>query len=138
MLCAHGNGSWWCQVRMQRWYSGRGSSFTSQESCAERTHRDNLTYNSKTTPHIAEVLTFNERSTPTLAFMMVGRGSKIPCIFLRAGMTKRLHVTTADTGLPERERRWWKASWEGSDPPLKHRTQTESESGSHSLDVGKR
>lgn len=36
----------------------------------------------------------------TLALMMVGRGSRIPCIFLRAGMTKRLQVTTADTGLP--------------------------------------
>lgn len=36
----------------------------------------------------------------TLALMMVGRGSRIPCIFLKAGMTKRLHVTTADTGLP--------------------------------------
>lgn len=41
----------------------------------------------------------------TLALMMVGRGSSIPCIFLNAGMTKRLQVTTADTGLPERERR---------------------------------
>lgn len=32
--------------------------------------------------------------------MMVGRGSRIPCIFLSAGTTKRLQVTTADTGLP--------------------------------------
>lgn len=39
----------------------------------------------------------------TLALMMVGLGSKIPCIFLNAGMTKRLQVTTADTGLPDRE-----------------------------------
>lgn len=31
---------------------------------------------------------------------MVGLGSRIPCIFLKAGMTKRLQVTTADTGLP--------------------------------------
>lgn len=38
--------------------------------------------------------------TLTLALMMVGRGSRIPCIFLKAGMTKRLHVTTADTGFP--------------------------------------
>lgn len=37
---------------------------------------------------------------PTLALMMVGLGSKIPCIFLKAGMTKRLQVTTADTGFP--------------------------------------
>lgn len=36
----------------------------------------------------------------TLALMMVGRGSRMPCIFLRAGITNRLHVTTADTGLP--------------------------------------
>ncbi len=41
----------------------------------------------------------------TLALMMVGRGSRIPCIFLNAGITKRLQVTTADTGLPETERR---------------------------------
>lgn len=31
---------------------------------------------------------------------MVGLGSRIPCIFLKAGMTKRLQVTTADTGFP--------------------------------------
>lgn len=37
---------------------------------------------------------------------MVGRGSRIPCIFLKAGMTKRLHVTTADTGLPG-PGGWW-------------------------------
>lgn len=37
---------------------------------------------------------------PTLALMMVGLGSKMPCIFLKAGMTKRLQVTTADTGFP--------------------------------------
>lgn len=36
--------------------------------------------------------------------MMVGRGSRIPCIFLRAGTTKRLQVTTADTGLPVGQR----------------------------------
>ncbi len=41
----------------------------------------------------------------TLALMMVGRGSRIPCIFLNAGITKRLQVTTADTGFPETERR---------------------------------
>lgn len=70
VLCAQGNGSWWCQVKIQRWYSGRGSSFTSQDN---------------------------------LALMMVGRGSRIPCIFLNAGITKRLQVTTADTGLPARK-----------------------------------
>ena len=42
---------------------------------------------------------------PTLALIIVGRGSRIPCIFLKAGMTKRLHVTTADTGLPGTNRR---------------------------------
>lgn len=36
----------------------------------------------------------------TLALIMVGLGSKIPCIFLKAGITKRLQVTTADTGFP--------------------------------------
>lgn len=36
----------------------------------------------------------------TLALMIVGLGSKMPCIFLKAGMTKRLQVTTADTGFP--------------------------------------
>lgn len=36
----------------------------------------------------------------TLALIMVGLGSRMPCIFLSAGITKRLHVTTADTGLP--------------------------------------
>lgn len=69
VLCAQGSGSWWCHVSIQRWYSGRGSNFTSQDS---------------------------------LALMMVGRGSRIPCIFLNAGITKRLQVTTADTGLPGR------------------------------------
>lgn len=67
VLCAQGSGSWWCQVSIHRWYSGRGSSFTSQDN---------------------------------LALMMVGRGSKMPCIFLSAGTTKRLQVTTADTGFP--------------------------------------
>lgn len=51
----------------------------------------------------------------TLALIMVGRGSRIPCIFLSAGTTKRLQVTTADTGLPvgqrmvvkERKKEWW-------------------------------
>lgn len=43
--------------------------------------------------------------SPTLALMMVGLGSKIPCIFLKAGMTKRLQVTTADTGFPGTNRR---------------------------------
>lgn len=42
---------------------------------------------------------------PTLALMMVGRGSKMPCIFLKAGITKRLQVTTADTGFPRTEGR---------------------------------
>lgn len=41
---------------------------------------------------------------PTLALMMVGLGSKMPCIFLKAGMTKRLQVTTADTGFPRTDR----------------------------------
>lgn len=41
---------------------------------------------------------------PTLALMMVGLGSKMPCIFLKAGMTKRLQVTTADTGFPGTKR----------------------------------
>lgn len=40
----------------------------------------------------------------TLALIMVGRGSRIPCIFLSAGTTKRLQVTTADTGLPVGQR----------------------------------
>lgn len=69
VLCAQGNGSWWCQVKIQRWYSGLGSSLTSQES---------------------------------LALIIVGLGSRMPCIFLRAGITNRLQVTTADTGLPGR------------------------------------
>ena len=38
----------------------------------------------------------------TLALIIVGRGSKIPCIFRRAGITNRLQVTTADTGLPRK------------------------------------
>lgn len=42
---------------------------------------------------------------PTLALMMVGLGSKMPCIFLKAGMTKRLQVTTADTGFPRTDGR---------------------------------
>lgn len=42
---------------------------------------------------------------PTLALMMVGLGSKMPCIFLKAGMTKRLQVTTADTGFPRADGR---------------------------------
>lgn len=47
-------------------------------------------------------LVYASRSSlhPTLALMMVGLGSKMPCIFLKAGMTKRLQVTTADTGFP--------------------------------------
>lgn len=36
VLWAQGSGSWWCQVRMQRWYSGRGSSFTSHDSWKSR------------------------------------------------------------------------------------------------------
>lgn len=42
---------------------------------------------------------------PTLALMIVGLGSKMPCIFLSAGMTKRLQVTTADTGFPRTDGR---------------------------------
>lgn len=37
--------------------------------------------------------------------MIVGLGSRIPCIFLSAGTTKRLQVTTADTGLPTRKQK---------------------------------
>lgn len=38
----------------------------------------------------------------------------MPCIFLKAGMTKRLQVTTADTGFPG-TKRWtqWGIGWEG-------------------------
>lgn len=32
VLCAQGSGSWWCQVSIHRWYSGRGSSFTSHDN----------------------------------------------------------------------------------------------------------
>lgn len=46
----------------------------------------------------------NREQLLTLALMMVGRGSRIPCIFLSAGTTKRLQVTTADTGLPVGQR----------------------------------
>ena len=38
----------------------------------------------------------------TLALIIVGLGSKIPCILRRAGITNRLQVTTADTGLPRK------------------------------------
>lgn len=44
------------------------------------------------------------RLVHTLALMIVGLGSRIPCIFLNAGITKRLQVTTADTGLPEKKK----------------------------------
>lgn len=48
---------------------------------------------------------------PTLALMMVGLGSKMPCIFLKAGMTKRLQVTTADTGFPGTKRWTQRGRW---------------------------
>lgn len=50
---------------------------------------------------------------PTLALMMVGLGSKMPCIFLKAGMTKRLQVTTADTGFPRTDGQTQKGEREG-------------------------
>lgn len=42
VLCAQGSGSWWCQVRMHRWYSGRGSNFTSHDNCRIKKERMNM------------------------------------------------------------------------------------------------
>ena len=54
VLCAQGRGSWWCQVRIQRWYSGRGSSFTSQDNCMTDTTRRTL----MTSLHPDDIITF--------------------------------------------------------------------------------
>lgn len=51
------------------------------------------------------------RACVTLAFIIVGLGSRIPCIFLRAGITNRLHVTTADTGFPEKTELGYYGNW---------------------------
>lgn len=65
----------------------------------DSTAQENYVFN-----NVSSISLSTLRLVHTLALMIVGLGSRIPCIFLNAGITKRLQVTTADTGLPEKKR----------------------------------